>query len=71
MWTNYVALGAVAVCIPLLLGYKEKYNRLNQDTEAEHQNQEEPPHQKRESQTHEHPENYVVPSGPGMDQWQI
>ena len=32
---NYAALGAVAVCLPMLLLYKEKYNRLSQDTAAE------------------------------------
>ncbi|XP_072020912.1 solute carrier family 49 member 4-like [Amphiura filiformis] len=35
LWTNYAVLGAVAICIPMLLVYKERYNRLSQDTAAE------------------------------------
>ena len=32
---NYAALGAVAISVPMLLLYKEKHNRLSQDTAAE------------------------------------
>ncbi|XP_072029151.1 solute carrier family 49 member 4-like isoform X2 [Amphiura filiformis] len=35
LWMNYAVLGAVAICIPMLLVYKERYNRLSQDTAAE------------------------------------
>ncbi|XP_072029148.1 solute carrier family 49 member 4-like [Amphiura filiformis] len=35
LWTNYSLLGAMAICIPMLLVYQERYNRLSQDTVAE------------------------------------
>ncbi|XP_072020444.1 solute carrier family 49 member 4 homolog [Amphiura filiformis] len=32
MWTNWAILGAITFCVPVLLIYKEKYNRLLLDT---------------------------------------
>ncbi|XP_022100526.1 disrupted in renal carcinoma protein 2 homolog isoform X1 [Acanthaster planci] len=31
IWMNWLLLGAIAVCIPLLMMYKEHYNRLDED----------------------------------------
>lgn len=31
-WMNWTMVGATAVCIPILLTYKESYNRLDIDT---------------------------------------
>lgn len=33
-WMNWTMVGATAVCIPILLTYKESYNRLDIDTIA-------------------------------------
>ena len=31
MWENWALLGAIFVCVPILLFLKEDYNRLNVD----------------------------------------
>ena len=33
-WMNWVCVGGIAVCVPLLLLYKNQYRRLNLDTES-------------------------------------
>ena len=32
-WMNWVSVGGIAVCVPLLLAYKSQYRRLDVDTD--------------------------------------